>query len=168
MKRAFTLIELLVVVLIIGILAAIAMPQYKFAVEKSRLSEAMTNIATIKQQMELYVLENGIPKSGRVNYGDFSNVELAGRLSASYYETPHFGYVAYIDHTEGTLIIVYGRVNEDDGWYTLFTRDRSSMFNEDSPVNGWYPACITENTDLGRKICKYLESQGWNYYDGES
>ena len=58
-NRAFTLIELLVVVLIIGILSAIALPQYQKAVTKARFAEALQNLKALAQANQLCYMEKG-------------------------------------------------------------------------------------------------------------
>ena len=77
--KAFTLIELLVVVLIIGILAAVAVPQYQKSVDKARMSNLVTMTKAVVDAQEIYYLANG-------NYTDKwedLSVSFAGQIASS-------------------------------------------------------------------------------------
>ena len=53
-RKAFTLLELLIVVIIIGILVAIAIPQYPKTLQKARAAEVMSNFGSLRGAMDRY------------------------------------------------------------------------------------------------------------------
>lgn len=57
-QRGFTLIELMIVIVVISILSAIAIPAYNDYVLKSKLTEAFTELSTMRVRMEQYFQDN--------------------------------------------------------------------------------------------------------------
>ncbi len=124
MQKAFTLIEILVVVLIIGILSAVALPQYQKTVEKARFTEAVMAVEEIARAQDLYKLANG-------NYTrDINDLDISfGGEDAQYNGYPakqgtYFKFVATnsFDTTHKALVTRQMTKNSSHGVYSLSIR----------------------------------------------
>ena len=176
--QGFTLIELLVVVLIMGILAAVALPQYNKAVEKARASEAILNLSALQKAVDLYVLEYGLP-TGENTYITFLGIGQpenendpteyqSGNLGidlsflkaencstdsegSAYCYNNHFLYWAGC-HSEGCDIGVQRITAQTDREEDIYVRDSGSYLRKSKNSNG-----------LWRKICGRSWCAGLTY-----
>ena len=152
-KKGFTLLELLVVVLIIGILASIALPQYTRAVEKAKVAEALTTIKSIEDAIHRLLLEKDNVED--ITF-DMLDIEFAN-ASGETYTTENFEYGFLGDSTYDSYTGIYAR-RTNNSYELVKTIDAISS---PTPVN--FRFCYTHDTDIGEYICESLRHQGWAY-----
>ena len=159
MKKAFTLIELLVVVLIIGILSAIALPQYQRAVEKARSVEAMQNLSALERAIDIYLLENGYPATAVHFTGaskqDVLDIAITGGMDCSDTsdcDSQHFAYNSYCDHNHCIIDASRHAADVREDGYGLVSWKNIGDKN-------WTRRCDYGETK--EYICAGLESQGY-------
>jgi len=94
-KKGFTLVEILIVVVILGILAAIVIPQFTSASTEAKESSLVSNLQSVRSQIELYKIQHNDILPGEVlnNDGSITAATAASFVNALTLKTNQYGVV---------------------------------------------------------------------------
>ena len=156
-KKGFTLIEILVAVIIIGVLAAIALPSYMRSMEKSKAANPIANLSTIARAQKAY-------KFGTNHYtSNVSNLDVSLKnepngedATGSTFESENFTYKVYGDD-KAAATATRKNVSEDDRYELSVDYDTNKIYCRPAQNR----TCIDLNLEEGQDYNSQEDDGDW-------
>jgi general secretion pathway protein G len=137
MKAGFTLVEILIVVVILGILAAIVIPQFTEASTEAKTSSLMSDLQTVRSQVELYKVQHNdaLPGGGTASFTEAltGKTDIDGDVAAAGEYGPYLQTIPTNPFNDDDDVRIDGAEAgaNTDGWRFDATDPNSGAFQAD-------------------------------------